>query len=135
MTLPDDVIERLCVAFVDAQNIGSDGTRSDIYFVVRDTHRVIIRALLEKLSETHTITPRAPEPEPEIRLNDDGSVDEIFAQNASVHIEQMDSNAWYIGIGTATKYLQIWLRGKRAVKLHHEITDETKRKGAKLVEE
>lgn len=32
---------------------------------------------------------------PEIRLNKDGSVDEIIADGVSFHLEQMDNGAWW----------------------------------------
>ncbi len=34
----------------------------------------------------------------EIRLNDDGSLDEVVADTCSVHLEQMDDNQWWLGV-------------------------------------
>lgn len=34
----------------------------------------------------------------EVRLNDDGSVDEIVIKNCDVHLEQMDTGVWWMGI-------------------------------------
>lgn len=36
-----------------------------------------------------------------IRRNDDGSLDEIVAENVMVHLEQMDDGYWWLGIKTA----------------------------------
>ncbi len=34
----------------------------------------------------------------EVRLNYDESIDEIVANNVSVHVEQMDDGLWWMGI-------------------------------------
>lgn len=34
----------------------------------------------------------------EVRLNGDGSIDEIVAENVSFHLEQMDDGFWWIGL-------------------------------------
>jgi hypothetical protein len=45
-----------------------------------------------------------------IRRNADESVDEIVAQNCSVHLEQMDGNSFYLGIEAEDgSYWQFWL--------------------------
>lgn len=36
----------------------------------------------------------------EIRRNDDGSLDEVVAQNVFVHLEQMADNSWWMGVST-----------------------------------
>lgn len=51
----------------------------------------------------------------DLRLNDDGSIDEILAENATVHLEQMDDGAWYLGIYHGAGYQQIWLTSKRPI--------------------
>ncbi len=49
----------------------------------------------------------------EIRKNGDGSIDEIFAKNCAIHIEQMDNSGWYIGIdGKDGSYWQFWFGSK-----------------------
>lgn len=39
----------------------------------------------------------------EVRLNHDGTIDEIVVQNCDVHIEQMDDGHWWIGISAGPK--------------------------------
>ena len=34
----------------------------------------------------------------EIRRNTDGSLDEIVAENCDIHLEQMDTGHWWLGI-------------------------------------
>ena len=34
----------------------------------------------------------------EVRLNDDGTVDEVVAKNVGVHVEQMDNGHWWMSI-------------------------------------
>jgi hypothetical protein len=34
----------------------------------------------------------------EIRNDADGALDEVIAHNAFVHLERMDTNAWWLGI-------------------------------------
>tara|TARA_Y100000310_G_C20670251_1_gene809877 strand:- start:2366 stop:2575 length:210 start_codon:yes stop_codon:yes gene_type:complete len=34
----------------------------------------------------------------EIRNNDDGTLDEVIAENSFFHLEQMDNGHWWIGI-------------------------------------
>ncbi len=35
---------------------------------------------------------------PEIRLNHDGTVDEVVAHKARVHLEQMDTGLWFLHV-------------------------------------
>ncbi len=42
-----------------------------------------------------------------VRLNDDGSVDEVFALNGALHLEQMSGGHWWMAINGA--------RGRRMV--------------------
>lgn len=34
----------------------------------------------------------------EVRLNDDGTVDEVVAKNVGLHVEQMDNGHWWMSI-------------------------------------
>ena len=56
------------------------------------------------------------EPPIEIRLNDDGTLDEVFSRGEPVHLEQMDDKCWFLGVGD----VQIWLRSSRPVKAYYE---------------
>lgn len=60
-----------------------------------------------------------------IRKNDDGSIDEIIAKNCTVHIEQMTSDGWFIGVDADGIYWQFWLGAKNRkshVELRHTET-------------
>ena len=63
----------------------------------------------------------------EIRLNDDGSIDEVVAHRADIHIEQMTDHGWYIGINASDKsYWQFWIGAKNMrshVEVRHTETD------------
>ena len=39
----------------------------------------------------------------EVRLNEDGSIDEIVIDNCYIHIEQMSNGHWWIGIGAGRR--------------------------------
>lgn len=39
----------------------------------------------------------------EVRLNPDQSIDEIVINNCDLHLEQMDSGSWWIGINTGPR--------------------------------
>ena len=53
---------------------------------------------------------------PEIRRNDNGTLDEIVAKNATIHLEQMHADQWWIGITSGGKTVNVWLRrAKRLV--------------------
>jgi len=54
----------------------------------------------------------------EIRLNDDGSLDEIVAKNANVHLEQMSNNSWILLIDTGKKHIQVSLYTKGRAAIH-----------------
>jgi len=46
----------------------------------------------------------------EIRKNDDGSIDEVIANGCAIHLEQMDKNAWYLGIDASDgSHWQFWM--------------------------
>lgn len=70
----------------------------------------------------------------EIRKNDDGlineygPIDEIIAKGCSIHLEQMDKNAWYLGIDASDgSHWHFWLGSKnrncRVVVRHTETTE------------
>ena len=49
----------------------------------------------------------------EIRKNPDGSIDEVVAKNCTIHVEQMSSDGWYMGIdGEDGSYWQFWFGSK-----------------------
>jgi hypothetical protein len=54
--------------------------------------------------------------ESEIRLNDDGNLDEIVANNVPVHLEQMDKDHWFLSIGE----IQLWLTSKKKITVYYE---------------
>lgn len=49
------------------------------------------------------------EPIKEIRRNADGSLDEIVIQQCTVHLEQMDDNAWWLGLTQGRDTLHLWI--------------------------
>lgn len=54
-----------------------------------------------------------PKTDVEIRRNDDGSIDEIIAKGANVHIEQMSADGWYMGIDMPDgSHWQFWFGSK-----------------------
>lgn len=59
----------------------------------------------------------------EIRRNEDGSIDEIVAKAATLHIEQMSGDCWFLGISAEDgSYWQFWLaakNGRSAVEVRH----------------
>lgn len=64
---------------------------------------------------------------PEIRLNADGTLDEIVASNALFHLEQMDSNAWWLSVEAGGKRVDVWLRaGKGRIGVYYEETTQQK---------
>jgi len=61
----------------------------------------------------------------EIRLNEDGSLDEVVASNPkSYHLEQMDTGAWWMCIdmadGTAI-HVNLWTRENRRILARAEV--------------
>jgi len=52
-----------------------------------------------------------------IRLNEDGSLDEVILEDVQhFHLEQMDKDAWWIGLTMASgkRYmLNLWRKGKK----------------------
>lgn len=49
----------------------------------------------------------------EVRRNPDGSIDEIVAKSADLHIEQMDNSGWYMGLTMPDgSYWQFWFGAK-----------------------
>lgn len=55
-----------------------------------------------------------------IGRNDDGSLDEIVAHGATVHLEQMDGCGWFLSISTPGRERAIWLRSSRQIKTYEE---------------
>lgn len=49
----------------------------------------------------------------EIRRNPDGSIDEIVAKAANLHIEQMSNDGWFMGLDMPDgSYWQFWFGSK-----------------------
>ena len=49
----------------------------------------------------------------EIRRNPDGSIDEIVAHGANLHIEQMSDDGWFMGLNMPDgSYWQFWFGSK-----------------------
>ncbi len=49
----------------------------------------------------------------EIRRNDDGSIDEIVAKAANLHIEQMSNDGWFMGLDMPDgSYWRFWFGSK-----------------------
>lgn len=52
----------------------------------------------------------------EIRLCDDGSLDEIVATGVHVHLEKMANNRWFLSIGE----ISVWLSSSRKMAVNYE---------------
>ncbi len=50
-----------------------------------------------------------PQTTPEIRLNEDGTLDEIVAQGCDFHLEQMGACAWWLSVEVAGRRVDVWL--------------------------
>lgn len=57
--------------------------------------------------------PSAPAGPPEIRRNEDGTLDEVVADHASFHLEQMDDGVWWMSIMAGGKNTHVTLYTKR----------------------
>lgn len=55
-----------------------------------------------------------------INYDDRAELDEIVAHGATVHLERMDSNAWFLTISTQGKEHAIWLRSSRKIATYEE---------------
>lgn len=54
----------------------------------------------------------------EVRRNEDGSLDEVVAQNCNLHIEQMSEDCWWFAIYPEEgKRLSVFMTGKIEVDL------------------
>jgi hypothetical protein len=52
----------------------------------------------------------------EVRLNDDGTLDEVCGQGVDAHLEQMDAGHWFLTIGDVA----VWLFSKRKITTTYE---------------
>lgn len=57
---------------------------------------------------------------PEIGLNDDGTLDEIIAFNAYVHLEQMDDSVWWMAIEQDGKTIHVHFWSKTKIDARSE---------------
>lgn len=58
---------------------------------------------------------------PEIRLNDDGTLDEVCAPG--FHLEQMDYNHWFLEIEVDGKAVAVWLHARGKITASYERRD------------
>ena len=56
--------------------------------------------------------------EPEIRLNDDGTLDEVVAPG--FHLEQMDFNHWWLEVEIDGRAVSVWLTAKGKITASYE---------------
>lgn len=52
----------------------------------------------------------------EIRLNRNGTLDEVCGNRATAHLEQLDSNHWFLSIGN----VNVWLHAKGKITATYE---------------
>jgi hypothetical protein len=55
---------------------------------------------------------------PEVRLNDDKTLDEVV--HPAAHLEQMDFNHWFLEIGDAGNSVAVWLHAKGKITATYE---------------
>jgi hypothetical protein len=59
----------------------------------------------------------ADKPSPiEIRNHANGRLDEIAARGANVHLEQMDSNYWWMGLHLAGRYFHVRFSSAKGIR-------------------
>jgi hypothetical protein len=51
----------------------------------------------------------------EVRLNDDETLDEVVCDGAFVHLEQMDTNLWWLVVTKGKKSVNVWLQSKSTI--------------------
>ena len=56
---------------------------------------------------------------PVVRLNEDGSLDEVVGIG-SFHLEQMDNNHWWLRLESATGSVSIWLKARGTIIASYE---------------
>ena len=61
----------------------------------------------------------------EVRLNDDGTIDEIVLKNAHVHLEQMSNGHWWMGltVNGIVMHVQLFNKNDHQVKVTAETDD------------
>jgi hypothetical protein len=52
----------------------------------------------------------------EVRKNADGTLDEIVAKDASVHLEQMDDEVWWLSVISGDREVRVFLQSARPIK-------------------
>lgn len=58
--------------------------------------------------------------EPEVRLNDDGSLDELVGSGA-FHLEQMGDNHWWMSLtGPGGEEVHVWLQARGKITASYE---------------
>jgi len=62
------------------------------------------------------------QPNPELRFNDDGTLDEIVANGAFFHMEQQGPNHWWLAVEVGGKSVAVWLHSNRKITASYEET-------------
>ncbi|MBT2594748.1 hypothetical protein [Arthrobacter sp. ISL-72] len=86
-------------------------------------YRQMARAVIDALREGTGVTSAEP---PEVRYVDTDTekevLDEVVARNASVHLEAMDDNHWWMSITSGGEMIHVNLYTKRAkITAHAEV--------------
>jgi hypothetical protein len=137
--IPDDLVERMAReagkplanmtggCFMPDNGRSARGECGDGDCYCTRVQRHVVNYALTELLRTHDIVERIAA-RPEILLNDDGTLDEIVAENAVFHIEQMDTNAWHFSVEACGEQVDVWLSARGKINATFERT------GAQLVE-
>ena len=56
---------------------------------------------------------------PEVRLNEDGTLDEVVGVG-TFHLEQMDTNHWWLQIENAAGSVSVWLEARGKITAAYE---------------
>lgn len=57
---------------------------------------------------------------PEIRLNDDGTLDEVVAFGAFFHLEQMSGTGWWLCVEVGGQRVDVRLNSRAKITAHYD---------------
>lgn len=56
----------------------------------------------------------------EVRNGDDGELDELVANGADVHLEQLDKGHWFLFVTAGDTEYRVWLNSKKRIRANIE---------------
>jgi hypothetical protein len=95
-----------------------------LWTTLRDAAGITPGESSKQLGPDQSLRPEETATTPEVRLNDDGTLDEVCGTGA--HLEQMDKDHWFLEVLNGDKSVAVWLHSRSKIVATYEHRDNSR---------